>query len=249
MLDEFELMPMEHPTSCKIPVDMREAMETSFQHRPEVHSAVKQIKASSIRQNMSKNELLPALDVVMETYVAGLRGESDLAGAWRDMFKEGEPSYSAGVQLDIPLRNREAKARFRRRALETRQFQNQFRATLHAMQLEVEIAVREVQTSHREMVAKEQAMEAAASEVEYIDRRWRLLPGENRTASLVLEDLLGAQERLTAEEFDFLNAQVTYNLALTNLHKATGTLLHIENVAASRTESCGIPQTELRKVN
>jgi outer membrane protein TolC len=247
MLDEFELMPIGHPTNCEVPVDMRQSMEASFRHRPEIHSAIKQIKASSVRQKMSKNELLPALDMVLETYVAGLRGESDLAGAWRDMFQEGEPSYSAGLQLDIPLRNREAKARFQRRAIETRQFQNQFRATLHAMQLEVEIAVREVQTSHREMEAKLQAMKAAASEVEYIDRRWRLLPGEDRTASLVLEDLLGAQERLTAEEFDYLNAQVTYNLAITNLHKATGTLLHMENITTTRTEDCGIPQTRLHK--
>jgi hypothetical protein len=115
------------------------------------------------------------------------------------------------------------------------------------MQLEVEIAVREVQASYRAMLAKRTATEAAASEVDYIERRWRLLPGEDRTASLVLEDLLGAQERLTAEEFDFLSAQVTYNLALTSLKKATGTLLQVENVSVARRDDRGIPSLQLHK--
>ena len=117
------------------------------------------------------------------------------------------------------------------------------------MQLEVEVAVREVQTAYREMVANKQAMEAAASEVDYIDRRWRMMPGEDRTAALVLEDLLGAQERLTAEEFDFLSSEVTHNLALMGLKKATGTLLQVENVIATKQEECGIPAMHLHKAD
>ena len=112
MLDEFELMPTEQPTSMEIPVDLRLALETSIKNRPELHSAVKQIKAASVRADMSKNELLPALDVVLESYVAGLQGDSDVAGAWQEMFNEGQPSYSAGLLLEVPLRNREAKAQF-----------------------------------------------------------------------------------------------------------------------------------------
>jgi hypothetical protein len=50
----------------------------------------------------------------------------------------------------------------------------------------------------------------------------------------VLEDLLSAQERLTESEFGFLSAQLTYNLALTSLKRATGTLLQYEDVHTAR---------------
>jgi outer membrane protein TolC len=249
MLDEFELTPLDTPSCLPIPVDMRETLEVAIRNRPEINVAVKQIKGSAVRLKMSKNELLPVLDVLLETYVAGLRGDSGIGSAFGDQFDKGGPSYTAGLQFEVPLRNREARARFQRRALELRQFQNQFRNTLHALQLEVEIAVREVRTSFREIEANHQAMLAAGAEVDYIAERWRLLPGEDRSASLVLEDLLAAQERLAAVEFEFSNAQVNYSLALTNLKRTMGTLLQFERIAVGKTEQDGIPSLWLQKTD
>ncbi len=246
-IDEFELTPVVQPTVAHLPVDMGDSVQVAFQNRPEIHQAMKQVKAAAVRMDMSKNELLPALDLLLETYTAGLRGDSDIGRAWSDQFSTGAPSYSAGLQFEVPLRNRESRARYQRRVLETRQLQNQFRSTLHALQLEVEIAVREVQTTFREIEAKHQAMMAAESEVDYISARWQALPGEDRSASLVLEDLLAAQDRLAANEFEFLEAQVAYNLAMINLKRVTGTLLRSEQVAIGETECDGIPALELQK--
>ena len=246
-LDEFELTPCDLPTLQEVPVNLTEALEVAIRNRPEVNVAVKQIKASAIRKDMSKNELLPVLDVLLETYVAGLRGNSSIGGAWVDQFSDGGPSYSAGFQFEVPLRNRAARARFQRRVIELRQFQNQFRNTIAALQLEVEIAVREIQTAYREIAARFQAMQAAMSEVDFIESRWRLLPGEDRSAALILEDLLAAQERQANEEFEFANAQVTYNLALTNLKRTLGTLLQFENISVDKYEDSGIPALSLQK--
>jgi outer membrane protein TolC len=248
VLDEKELVPTDVPTTEEIPVDLSGTMETAVRHRPEIQQSMEQIKASAVRVKMSKNELLPALDLVLETYVAGLRGESDIGSAFTDQFQApSTPSYSAGLQFEMPFGNREAKARYQRRALEVRQFENQFRSTLYALRLEVEIAVREVQTAYREIEAKHQAMEAAQSEVNYITQRWELLPGDDRAASLVLEDLLAAQDRLAIEEFEFLDALVTYNLALMNLKRATGMLLQCERVVVGAADECGLPTLLLHK--
>lgn len=249
VLDEFELTPRDMPTTQLIPVDMRESLEMAIRSRPEVNVAMKQIKGSALRLKMSKNELLPILDVVLETYVAGLKGNSDIGTSFTQQFNEGGPSYTAGLQFEVPLRNRAARARFQRRNLEMRQFENQFRNTLQALQLEVEIAVREVHTSFREIEANSQAMNAAHAEVDYIAQRWELLPGEDRSASLVLEDLLAAQERLAAEEFELANSQVNYNLSLTNLKRTMGTLLQFEQVAVVKGEENGIPALWLHKAD
>jgi hypothetical protein len=109
------------------------------------------------------------------------------------------------------------------------------------------VAVREVQTAYREIDARYESMIAAAGEVEYITERWKYLPNEDRSAGLLLEDLLAAQDRLTLQEFDFLSAEVDYNLALIALRRATGTLLQLEDVTITRLEEEGIPQLLLDK--
>lgn len=246
-MDECELATMDTPQVELIPLQMAETIETAFRHRPEVAAGLKQIQAASIRRSMTKKELLPALDVVLETYVAGLRGNSDIAGSFTDQFQRGAPSYTTGLRMEAPISNRAARSRHVRREIETRQFENQLKTILAALQLEVEIAVREVETSHKEFLAKRESVVAATSELGYITERWKLLPSDERSASLVLEDVLAAQERLTAEEFGMLRSEVNYNLAVMELKRVTGTLLEMEGVAVSRSDACGIPSQELHK--
>ncbi|MCA9264755.1 MAG: TolC family protein [Planctomycetales bacterium] len=246
---EFELLPSSNPTVEPQGLDMECVLSDAVQHRPEVHQAMKQIKASALRLEMSSNELLPIFDVVLEGYLNGLRGDSSIGGAFVDQFSDGAPSYSAGLQLEMPLRNRAARARYQRRQLELRQLESQFRATVENLQLEAEVAVREVQTAERELQAKRQSVLAAESEVDYLTQRWKLLPGEDRSASLLLEDLLSAQERLAQQELDYLESEVTFSLALANLRRATGTLLQFENVVVSKgTGIDGLPSVQLDKL-
>lgn len=234
VLDEVELTPEASPSTEACPLEMAPSIEVAIRNRPEIRLSMKQIQAAGVRLDVSKNELLPVLDVILETYVAGLRGDRDVASAFTDQFQAGAPSYTAGVRMEIPLRNRAAKARFQRRAIETRQFQHQLKTTLAALQLEVEVAVREVKTSHREILAKYQAMLAAANEVDFIKGRWELLADDDRAAGLVLEDLLGAQERLTQQEFETMTAEVNFNLAVVELQRVMGTLLCVEKVRGTQ---------------
>lgn len=239
--DAVELLPVDMPFRGYTDVSMDTAMATAMQSRPEIGQAIKQVKAACVRMNMAKNEILPMLNLVLESYLAGLRGDTDIGGAWADQFTEGEPSYSIGLQYEYPIWNRAAKARLQRRRLEVRQLQNQFRTTTETLKLEVAVAVRELATSFKEMEAKHRAMTAATAEVEYISERWRALGAEDRSASLMLEDLLNAQSRLADAEYGFLNAGLTYNLAQMNYKKAVGTLLQDEQVVLSRNCTCNLP--------
>ncbi len=213
-----------------MPVSMSDALALAIRNRPELHQALKRIKAAAVRLDMSKNELLPVFDLVLETYVRGLRGDFDVGGAFEDSFKDGAPSYSAGFQMEFPLGNRAANATVRRRGIEMRQLQNQFRATIDVLQLEVEVVVREVQTAFREIKAMHEAMQAAAHEVEYLTKRWQVLSGEDRSAALILEDLLAAQDRLAIEELQYVQSQIVYSQSLTDLKQVTGTLLQVEQI-------------------
>ena len=248
-VESIELIPTDVPTQASVPVDMHTALSTALRNRPEIGQAIQRIKSSGIRLNMAKNELLPRLDAVLETYLSGLRGNSGVAEAWGRQFSEGEPGYTVGLQYNIPIGRRAPKARLQRRRLELRQLEHQFQATVESLMAEVKIAVREVSTSFREAHAKYESMLAAERQLEFIQERWKRLPGEDRTVGLYLEDLLKAQERLAEKEFSFLEAQTSYNLSLNNLKRATGTLLQSEQIVQGRMCDCNLPRNVLEKAS
>lgn len=88
-----------------------------------------------------------------------------------------------------------------------------FEQTTEAAFTDVEVSVRETQTSYAEMTVKKQAIAAAEREVAYLEQRWQLLPDPNESAVLLIEDLLDAQERLADEERAFVTAQLGYALS------------------------------------
>ena len=231
--DTVELMPTEPPTVNETPLSMSLALTTAATTRPEVNQALRQIQAGCTRLNMSKNEVLPMLNLVTETYVAGLQPDSALS-AFNSSFTSGGPGYTVGLQFEMPLGNRSPQARRQRRELELRQLRNQYETTLNTLQLEVKVSVREVETALAEMLSQFRAMDASAAELQYLEQRFERLPGEDGNASLMLDNLLLAQQRLATNEFNFLTAQVTYNLALWNVKKATGELLQTEQVSWNR---------------
>lgn len=221
----IELLPAELPMSSHLDVSLRGSIETALSHRPDVAAAIQKMKAHSLRLGVAKNDLLPKLDFVLGTYVAGLRSNGEVEGAVRRQFTEGEPGYTVGLVFEFPLGNRAAKARAQRRAWELSRSLKEFEATVEGGMTEVELAVRELETAYQEMLSRFQAMLAAETEANYLLERWQHIPGGDQTTSFLLEDLLDAQERVATEEADFVNAQVDYVLAVISLKQATGILL------------------------
>ncbi len=245
--ETIELLPQESPAQHQIDISLRDSLTAALENRPELLQAAKNVRAASVRLGISENELLPALDLVTEAYVAGLKGAGGIGGAFADQFSEGQPSFTVGVVFEMPLCNRAAKARNLQRRLELQQLTMQLQQTTETLKAEVEVAVRSVNTAFREMQSKYRSMLAAETEVRYLTERWRLLPGEDQVATFLLEDLLSAQERQTAEEADFVTAQITYTIALSELKRATGTLLQAKSITATRVTYDGLPQMILDK--
>ena len=242
---DFELIPKTRPHKYHEPMQIGSAVETAFQHRPELSRAIQQVRAAGVRLDVSRNELLPFLNLVLESYVSGLRGHSNVGGAILDQYRTGEPSYTVALQYEKPFGNRRARARFTRRRLELRQLESQIQATMSSLRYEVEVAVREVTTSFREMHANYQAVLGEEAEVSYLYDRWTLLPGEARSASIILEELLDAQERLSAAEFAFTNSQLSLNVSQMAYQRALGTLLETEQISVTRFCDGDIPEIYL----
>ena len=235
--DELELIPVEALPAYGYQADLQNEIHVALSNRPEIRAAVQQVKAGSVRLGVAENELLPALNLVTQGYLTGLNGDSDFGQSFVDQFSTGRPSYSVGVQYELPVGNRLAKARLCRRKHELNRLQTEYARSLEIVKTEVDIAVREIQTSHREIEAKRRALAAAEAEVNTIEKRWKLLIDGSGTSSLNLEALLRAQERVTAAEREYVTSQLTYSLAMVNLKRSNGTLLQSESVIVQPT--CG----------
>lgn len=220
-----EVVPLDPLVLFQLPISAHESRQQALENRPELKQAMSQIRAGSERLEMARHEIMPTLDLVLQTYVSGLDGNSDIPRAFTEQFDTGAPSYSAGVVFEVPVGNRAATTRRQRRELELRQLTNQFRATVQTVVLEVDIATREVNTAFQEVLARHKASLASEAEVQYLDKRWREFISDNSSGATMLNELFQAQDRLVQSEYAELNALVTYNLAIINLKKVTGTLL------------------------
>ena len=222
---QVEMLPEELPLTEHLDISLRASIETALQHRPEIAQAIRKMKATSVRLGIARNEMLPKLDVVLGAYVAGLKGGGEVGQAWVRQYSEGRPGYTVGLMFEFPLGNRAARARNERRQWEVAKAFREFEAAVESGMTDVELAVRELETSYQEMLSRFQAMIAAETEANYLLERWRLLPGNDQTISFLLEDLLDAQERVADEESSFVNAQSAYVLSIVDLKRATGVLL------------------------
>jgi outer membrane protein len=242
-----ELVPADPLYMLEAPVDVRESAVVALNQRPEVKQGFSQLRATALRLDMAKNEVLPVLNLILETSLSGLGDHWNLDKAVNTEFDHF--GYLMGLRFEYPLGNRAADARMLRKRLEMRQQIAQVKTTLETVLLEVKFAVRDVKTSYREMQSRYQTVLAAQEDLRVLQERWEVETGGGRPGSAYLELLLDSQERLASAEEELLRNSVAYNVALVNLERAQGTLLQYEEIEAQRVEpEEGVPYQELRRV-
>ncbi|WP_242632204.1 TolC family protein [Rubripirellula amarantea] len=225
----WELIPQDIPMIEAISLSPRDATITALDNRTDVTEAIRKIQAISVRVGAAKNQVLPRLDLILHSHLAGLDSQRDTFGAFTRQFSDGRPSYAAGLLYEMPIGNRAAQARLNRNRWEMCRALNEFQQTTEEAFTDVEIAVRETQTAYAEMVAKNLATDAAAREVAYLEQRWQLLPDPNESAVLLIEDLIDAQQRLADEERALVAAQVGYAISWVQVRKSMGVLLRLDD--------------------
>ena len=224
-----EFIPTDIPSLEPLPIELADALSTALANRPDISKAIRDLRAANVRLGVAKNDILPQLDLLVGTYVAGLDGDSDVFESWTRQFKDGGPGFNVGLEFEVPIGNRAAHARQQRREWELTRALNQFRAVVETSLTEVELAVREVTTTHKELLGHYHAMVAAENETAFLVDRWQTLPDIDDSVTLLLEDLLDSQERLADEEAAFAQAQMDYSVAAVKLKQVMGTLFQVNH--------------------
>lgn len=224
----LELLPLDAPPLQLPPVGMRESLLAALQSRQDISAALHTINASMIRLGVAKKDLLPKLDLLLSSRIDGLESESAIGESLGNQFADGRPTVGLGFNFEFPLGNRLSKAQLNQREWEAQRALREFDQTVSQALLDVEVAARNYLTAERELIGRFESLTAAAEEVDYLQDRWGKLAGVGDSATLLLENLLDAQERRTSEEAAFVEAQIAYSLGLVQLRFAMGTLIQVE---------------------
>jgi outer membrane protein TolC len=227
-----------------VPTDRMETIETAptrpvldliadaLRDRPELLESDVDLDNRQISRKAARNALLPSLALVGFYGGTGLAGQlnpafqgnnssvvpTDLGGAIGHAFNNSSPDYYVGFNLNIPFRNRVAKADQYRSELEYRQ------AELRMQQLKKQIRI-EVRNAQYALEQSRARQDAAAKARDLAEKTFEITKKEQTLGAGSSFQTLTAQRDLALAELDLVTAMTTYQKAKVELDRATGTTL------------------------
>ena len=142
----------------------------------------------------------------------------DFGGALTNTFNNSSPDYYVGLNLNIPLRNRVAKADQYRSELEYRQAE----LRLEQLKKQVRIEVRNAQYAVEQTGARVQAARKAR---DLAQRTFDITKKEQDLGAGSSYQTLSAQRDLALAELDLVTAMTIFEKAKVELDRATGATL------------------------
>lgn len=205
----------------------------ALQNRPELLETNIDLVNRQISRKSARNALLPSLSLVGSYGGTGLAGivtpgnsstvATDFAGALESAFNNSSPDYFVGLNLNIPFRNRVAKADQYRSELEYRQ------AELRKEQLRKQIRI-EVRNAQYALEQSRARVESARKARDLAARTFDITKKEQELGAGSSYQTLTAQRDLSLAELDLVTATTTYEKAKVELDRATGTTLEHNGV-------------------
>ena len=213
------------PIELPVHFDAAEQIQTALTFRAELSQQQVKIDSAELTVHAAKNNELPKFDFIGSVSLLGVG--NGFNSATKNQGRFNYTDFTLGFQLEVPIGGREARAIYQRTLLQRQQAIEQYRALIDQVTLEVKKAQREVETTWSEMASLRQARIAAEEELRRLnidqDRANAVSPGFINTK-------LDAQFRLSDLARREITAIVGYNIAISGLERAKGTILRYDNV-------------------
>jgi len=234
---ELEAMPvvptdrMQEAPGAAVP-SIQELNSSALHGRPELAESDIDLANRRISRQAARNALLPSLSLVGFWGSSGLAGSlnpacgsncittapGDFGGALQNAFNDSSPDYYFGLNLNIPIRNRVAKADQYRSELEYRQAE----LRMEQLKKQVRIEVRNAQYALEQTAARVQAARKAR---DLAKRTFEITQKEQDLGAGSSYQTLSAQRDLALAELDLVSAMTILERAKVELERATGTTL------------------------
>ena len=242
VLEAIPVVPTDRLESTQAPVtrSVQDLIAQALQDRAELAESDIDLVNRQISRKAARNALLPSLSLVGFYGGSGLGGSlnpifnsagttnissvpPNFAGAMENAFNNSAPDYYIGLNLNIPIRNRVAKADQYRSELEYRQ------AELRREQLrkQIRIEVRNAQYALEQTAAR---VDAARKARDLAQRTFEIMQKEQTLGAGSTYQTMTSQRDLAVSELDLVTAMSVYEKAKVELDRATGSTLEHNGV-------------------
>ena len=227
---ELDLVEKPEPEGEIENVDPVEVLKKALIARPEIAAANDALANDETSLRLAHNALKPDLSLTGFYQTNGIGGnqydlntgklisQGGLGASISQMFEFGFPGYGGTLTLNLPIRNRAAKANLGT-ALVAR------RHDLYNSQVTKEEIVRQVKDAVHLL---EEAKLTLAAGTESLELARKSLAADQRKYELGAETnffVLDSQTKLAQSELNLLQTQISYQIARATVDRATGSLL------------------------
>lgn len=235
ILQELPVVPTDH-LAAQIQPDttpVQQSIDAALKSRTELQQNALDLSNRELTRKSTRNNLLPQLSVYgfyAGTGVGGVPNPEFVAsggavsapGGWggtlENALNNSSPEYQVGFQLQVPLRNRVAKADQYRSELEYRQAQVYAEELKKNIVIEVRNARYAVEQGASRVAAAQQARDLAQRTLDIMQQEQKLGAGSN-------QQTLSAEHDLSVAESALVTAQTAFEKARIQLKFATGSVL------------------------
>ena len=216
-----------------------ELVNQALGNRTEIARARIDIESNELNLVGIKNSLKPTLQAFAELTNNGLSGTLTPEGALQpafdylaggygsllgQIFRRNFPNYSAGLSLNIPLRNRAAQSDYATSLLELRQNQLNLRKNTNQVTVDVQNAVIGLQQARVRYDSASKSRELQEQTLAGDQRRYAL---GATTVFQVIQD----QRDLATSQSSEVQAMANYTHARISLDQALGTTLEVNHIS------------------
>ncbi|MDR3739111.1 MAG: TolC family protein [Terracidiphilus sp.] len=252
ILEEMPVVPTDH-TGTEV-ASMSEPVQAmiarALKDRTELQESTLDLENRELSRKTARNALLPSVDLYgfyVGTGAGGSRNpkyydsttSSDLSttfgGVMGDALSATAPEYRVGVSVNIPLRNRTAKADQYRTELEYRQSQVYLEEQKKRIRIEVRNARYAVEQGAARVDSARKARDLAAKTLDIMQKEQELGAGSN-------QQTLGAEHDLAVAESALVAAETAYEKARIEVRRATGSVLGDYGISINDAKS-GVVET------
>jgi outer membrane protein len=244
------ILPTDDITYKPTTVDQEASVSRALQLRPELREADLNIANQKILHLFARNQVLPRLDLNVNYGFSGAAGNlftsdpntgqripvssTGFSDSLSQIFGTDFPSWTIGVNVGIPITNIGARAEAKRTQLNVERTIVDRANTQQNIIVDVRNAVRNLDTTAKQIFATRTAREAAESNLDAERKRFENGMSTNFNVLQIQADLSNARE-------NELRALVSYEQAISDYHRAVGDLLEIRSITVDDPEAFSVP--------
>lgn len=235
ILEGLPVVPTDHLATQIQPDNepIQQTIASALKNRTELQESALDLSNRELSRKTARNALLPQLNVYgfySGTGVAGTPNPAFVAfggpvsapagygGAIENALNYSSPEYQVGFELNMPLRNRVAKADQYRTELEYRQSQVYAEELKKNIVIQVRNARYALEQGASRVDAAKQARDLAQRTLDIMQQEQKLGAGSN-------QQTLSAEHDLAVAESALVTAQTSYEKARIELKRSTGSVL------------------------